>query len=60
VDNVSRVAVVDCGEDLFYDVGGISFTKVLLICNALEQFAAVAESKVKVRRMRANYSVTKK
>ena len=31
MDNVSSVAVVNGGEDLLNDVGGVSFAKVLLI-----------------------------
>ena len=43
MDDIPRVAVIDCGENLLDDVGCVPLAKVLLLGDALEEFAAIAE-----------------
>lgn len=62
--NISTVAIIYCGEDLFDDVCCILLAKNFLLGNALEKFASVAQSisgdKKKKSRYRGNRSAIQK
>ena len=62
--NISTVAIIYCGEDLFDDVCCILLAKNFLLGNALEKFASVAQSisgdKKRKSRYRGNRSAIQK
>jgi len=69
VDYISLVAVVDRGEHLLDDVGGVALAERVLFRDAFEQFASVAKSITKTKmvtsvaaqfELQITYSVTKK